>query len=648
MKYTQSIRFKLVLRFSVIFVVLFTVILTVMFLSFRHLTLEASKENARSIAKTVRDGITSLMVLGVIHEREVFLAGLMDTDVLSDIKSIRVIRGEPVIKQFGAPREEEKASTSMEFEVLKTGEIQEQLVEFVRQPEYSLVIPYKASSKGRINCLNCHNVKEGEVLGAVSIKLDLTKQRNIGVTSILLMALLSCSSFIFIFWMLYRFFRPYTDFFEALKDGFDAMEKGQLGNKLVLNLNDEAGAVAIKFNKMQDTLSELFMEISKKVFVLVGYEFETTGNAIQDTMNNVDQLTKMYNFKRVIEEDSDKKSVYSRIQMAFLEMGLKNFLIYEMNFRKNTFELMVQGETPITDSLATEKNLTFETKQGNCFHVDRCDLPLFEELDQCRAKRTGEMVDSAQFTGICPRFQCNDKHAILHKCVPFFGASIGNLVQIAYEPEQQDLINKLIPHIKSYLHEASHILEVKTAMEYIRDQTLIDELTGLYNRRYLNESVSKLIGMTKDDMAIGVLMIDVDHFKRVNDECGHDAGDKVLKGISKIIRDSVRDTDMVIRFGGEEIVVLALNMVPDNIAAIAEKIRSQVEGATFYHSGGSLKKTISVGCAEFPTHSDDLWNCIKIADVAMYQAKATGRNKVVIFSGDKAEEENLEQTADVI
>ena len=150
MVHSKKISTKLLIRFSGIFLILFGLIVGALSLSFRHLSISSARDNAISLAKTIRDGITSLMYLGVIQNREIYLERVMETQGHGGIKKLKVIRGEKVIRQFGQPREHEKPETDLEFEVLQTGVLAERITEFTEHPIYELVIPYRATSKGRV------------------------------------------------------------------------------------------------------------------------------------------------------------------------------------------------------------------------------------------------------------------------------------------------------------------------------------------------------------------------------------------------------------------------------------------------------------------------------------------------------------------
>lgn len=127
-------------------------------------------------------------------------------------------------------------------------------------------------------------------------------------------------------------------------------------------------------------------------------------------------------------------------------------------------------------------------------------------------------------------------------------------------------------------------------------------------------------------------MCDIDYFKQVNDVYGHNVGDMILKDTSIIIKKQIREADLAIRFGGEEFLVLLIDINEGEAEGLAEKIRKTMEDTKFKVPDGTLKKTISLGVTEFPVDTDSFWQAIKFADVALYKAKETGRNKSLRFN----------------
>ena len=153
-----------------------------------------------------------------------------------------------------------------------------------------------------------------------------------------------------------------------------------------------------------------------------------------------------------------------------------------------------------------------------------------------------------------------------------------------------------------------------------------------YNRRFLEDYVGALVSSSQRRKAsFSALMLDLDFFKQVNDTHGHEAGDKVIKTLADLLARSVRGSDFAVRYGGEEFLVVLVDTGIEPALKVAEKIRAEVEATKIPLPTGILQKTISIGVAEFPTDADTFWQVVKFADVALYKAKAGGRNRVVRF-----------------
>jgi diguanylate cyclase len=129
-------------------------------------------------------------------------------------------------------------------------------------------------------------------------------------------------------------------------------------------------------------------------------------------------------------------------------------------------------------------------------------------------------------------------------------------------------------------------------------------------------------------------MLDLDHFKEVNDQYGHLAGDKVLIQIAAGLKRSVRTVDFVARYGGEEFAIILVETELDKGIYTAERIRSYIEKIETYYKGDIITVTVSIGAAEFPNSSKDFETLVAEADKALYQAKTGGRNRVVAYHGE--------------
>jgi ABC-type transporter Mla subunit MlaD len=187
-----------------LFLLLFAVIQAIVLVSFRDFSLRASEKKARVISEIVRNALTNFMIMGTINKRERFIRQLMENREIADI---RVIRGDLVTRQFGAPMEMEKPRNAMEAGVLRDGQERQELAESAGQALFTIVIPYKAASNGAIVCTNCHQAKDGDILGALSVTLDLTQERLSGLWIFAVTGLVSFAIFVLFVLLLLRFFR---------------------------------------------------------------------------------------------------------------------------------------------------------------------------------------------------------------------------------------------------------------------------------------------------------------------------------------------------------------------------------------------------------------------------------------------------------
>jgi diguanylate cyclase (GGDEF)-like protein/hemerythrin-like metal-binding protein len=169
------------------------------------------------------------------------------------------------------------------------------------------------------------------------------------------------------------------------------------------------------------------------------------------------------------------------------------------------------------------------------------------------------------------------------------------------------------------------INEIKRGQERIEKLAMTDELTGLYNRQYLTSIIYRTINHAdRQSHDISFLLLDLDHFKRVNDSYGHPIGDSVLKSVAELIRESLRESDLPVRMGGEEFVILLLETDIEQAMTIAERIRASIEEYDFEVAG---KLTVSIGVSRrYRGESFEHW--YSRTDIALYDAKEQGRNRI--------------------
>ncbi len=327
-------------------------------------------------------------------------------------------------------------------------------------------------------------------------------------------------------------------------------------------------------------------------------------------------------FRRTIEADETVEEVYQRLAFVFKEtLKLATFIIWEVQEKDDTI-------------------LPVYTWPPELEH-DTCTMGTSRA---CRARRTGEVVSSSGFPDICPVFPLSD--IMTHSCVPMIvSGKVLGVVQFftlfvnSEERENQLLKNQYLAGL--YLAEALPVLHAKRLATNLHEMATKDALTGLANRRFLETNINPLLaGIKRRKTSMGVLMCDLDFFKQVNDEYGHDVGDEVLKTVAGIMQESVRASDIVIRYGGEEFLILLTDCEIQKATDVAEKIRAAVEAQLFRIENLSIRKTLSIGVSIYPVDGEGFWECVKHADIALYQAKNSGRNKVLRFESSMWEGDN--------
>lgn len=250
------------------------------------------------------------------------------------------------------------------------------------------------------------------------------------------------------------------------------------------------------------------------------------------------------------------------------------------------------------------------------------------EPDDCWAVRRGKVSQARESEGgLCAHIRrptTRDRHA----CFPMMGPE-GAIGVLHLELPMSDPAETVRAGTDMAQVVTSALSNLRLR-EKLRVQSIRDPLTGLFNRRYMEESLTREIRRAERSSGqVGVIMMDVDHFKRTNDEHGHAAGDSVLRDLGALLRSHIRGSDLVCRYGGEEFTLILPEADLEETFVRAEAVRVAVAAAgTRLPNGALVTTTISQGIAAFPMHGltpDDL---LHAADGALYRAKQGGRNRV--------------------
>jgi diguanylate cyclase (GGDEF)-like protein len=178
----------------------------------------------------------------------------------------------------------------------------------------------------------------------------------------------------------------------------------------------------------------------------------------------------------------------------------------------------------------------------------------------------------------------------------------------------------------------TQLLEIQRLQAELREQAIRDPLTNLYNRRHMQETFEREIASAhRHGRTVAVIMMDIDHFKNLNDTHGHKAGDLMLQALADLLQRETRGYDVPCRYGGEEFVVVLSGATIDTAQRRAERLRSHFAELRLDFFGTVLQATVSAGVAVFPPHGETTDALLRAADQALYAAKSAGRNRVVLF-----------------
>lgn len=267
--------------------------------------------------------------------------------------------------------------------------------------------------------------------------------------------------------------------------------------------------------------------------------------------------------------------------------------------------------------------------------TDWGDTPPSESVfapNECWALRRGRPHGLSEINA---GFKCRHVEAgkAAYLCMPLVahGGAIGvfHVLLSSPDPTQAGTKQNLALRVSEHLGLALAKLKLQETLQHL---SVRDPLTGLFNRRYMEESIDReLRRAERQGKHVGVIMVDIDYFKRINDTFGHDAGDSLLRELGKFFQQHVRDSDIACRYGGEEFAIILQDVPLELPLRRAEQIREAAQHLQIHHDKKVLDPiTLSLGVAVFPVHGTSRNGLLQAADVALYRAKETGRNRVCL------------------
>jgi len=611
----MKIRTKMYLVITVATVGLATLLIASGLYFFAVYSRATEREHALMAAELVRTELMMRLMDGTFNEEEL-LPGL--AHIIPDLHSVRIARSEAVMGEYGGFDDGPQSET--EQRVLATRSPVGMLVEDEEGVFFRYIAPYVAENTNGRNCLLCHDVPTGTVLGVVNLELDLTRQRSAAVkyTGAIVGLLLVFA--IPLAYFLRRLLLPIVDATEEIHTVVSKAEHGDFSGRLEQRSSDEISRISEHTNRLMATLEESFGTIVKDVETLSGHRnVNSDRNLLTHTVVTVRNMVDAVRFRQTIESDRNLDEIYERIRVVLINnFGLENFSLFEVDAEADRLRaLFVEG-----------------LPEGKALW---CDEEILIDGNACRTKRTAHDVDSFAEEGICGAFAGNcatPEQGYFHICMPLLlGGSVGGVLQILFTAGESLNIHEKLHSIKTYIEEAAPVIESKRLTQILKESTLKDPMTGLYNRRFLEQFLDRLTSMTdRRESSLSLLMCDLDSFKKMNDNHGHEAGDLALREAVRVINASVRQSDYVIRMGGDEFLAILADSSVEKAMEVADRIRSSMEANRFEIGARKFSMTLSLGVSIYPTDSEDFKGCMRAADAALYRAKEAGCNRVVRFS----------------
>lgn len=459
-----------------------------------------------------------------------------------------------------------------------------------------ILIPYTVKKEGCSEESGCHkSAREGEVLGAISMSFSIEtinaeiRRNNIIMAMVWVFRLLTLLAVII---LLLHFI--ITKDLGNMLSVFKRLSTGDLSVRVPVKGDDEIGTLSTGFNNMANSLEETKNELDRRLLEIYAlYNVSKTLNATFETehmlLNLVKNISKGIGIDKIIVmiRDKDKNELNIASHTGFEGIDIQNI---KFKFGQGFYgQIASVGKSRVINDISKETNITPDDLFGQAVN-SIIAVPFL---------RRGEVLGI-----ICAFKEGPDK----------------------FEPNLLGLFDSVAEHLAIAFENASLFEETKI-------MAITDGLTGLYNKRFLLERLDMELARAKrSDESLSYLMMDIDNFKHFNDTNGHPAGDALLKEIALLIKDTIRQTDVAFRYGGEELVVVLPDTKKQDAIDVAEKLVKAIHDHPFMHREKQPMGFVSVslGLSTYPDDAGDKDGLIQKADSALYRAKTEGKNRVVV------------------
>ena len=573
------------------------------------------------------DGFVKNEALGVLStqlrangELSFSKVGVEGERVVHDTSAIEALRKQPNLKDLWLSRSDElsqelsKPTTAirdeLERKVYLTKNTESSLTKIgsTNDQNARISVPILASQE----CVSCHStLRVGDVAGSVNARF-LLKDSVMGIFETMqpeIIALVLVAALVMMFVMLFSI-RSFTELVFSMRGVIRGAIEGNFSARVKDSGLGIFGDTSKLANRMLETLDSTISSIDAKIASIFTYKKSYySKNPLVRIKELIDEITNLFLFKNSIETAKQNREVYR---------GLQNIISRYIKYRYLIFVEIIGGEVVSGYKIEgdTETKITgADVKQIQ----NRLEAPnpnvLFDDNKGCLFISTS--AETLSVIDICVNIAPN---------ITLYYAIVMH--------SKKELLEKegLASRIYNYIREATPIIKNIVLLKNIEESSYTDPLTKAYNRLYLEKYAPIVEARLPNRVSFGILMLDIDHFKKINDTYGHAMGDAGIVLLVETIRKVIRTSDKLFRYGGEEFVVILDSCEPSEAQKIAEKIRTAFQVAKKCSLGElDFHKSVSIGFSAMPHYAKNVWDCINQADIALYEAKEGGRNRVVRY-----------------
>lgn len=487
--------------------------------------------------------------------------------------------------------------------------------------EARISIPIIANEK----CTVCHlQINSGDVIGAVNASVLLRDNIMDIIDSMQneFLIFLACATILLMIMLMFsigQFMRLAVSIKSAILAAINGDFTLRVKNRII-GMNE----ITKLTNRLLETLDKNLSAIDTKIATIFIYNrLLYNKNPLIRLSEVMNEIVTLFAFKNKVDSFKRTNDIYKEIQLVIQKY---------IKYKNLIFAEIINGE--IVSGYKIENDVTMKVVAGEINSIEKRLND--ENKNVIFNDDKGSVFISTSIGGLNV---LDLKFVISDKLTVYYSISLDSKKELNEK-------EKSITRIYNYMREARHIINTKMLMKEIEENSYTDPLTKAFNRFFLDKYSEQIKSKLERHIHLGILMLDIDHFKNINDTYGHAVGDAGIVLLVETIRKVIKPIDKLIRYGGEEFVVILDDSDIDEAAKVGEKIRAAFAMAKKCSRGQlDFSKSVSIGVSAMPDFSVDVWECINQADLALYEAKESGRNRVITYSMELKAKDDMKKAA---